>query len=52
MAKSKRRTQRAKRSDAHQQWVDELRRSNAAGTHGDTKYKRREKYKTDYFKED
>jgi len=52
MAKHKRSPQRAKRSNEHQRWVDELRRSNAAGTHGSTRYNRREKYKTDYRNED
>lgn len=33
-----------KRSGEHQQRVEELRRSNAAGVHGNTKYSRREKY--------
>lgn len=47
MAKRKR-VQRSKRTSEHQRFIDELRRSNAAGSHGDKKYNRREKYKPDY----
>lgn len=33
-----------KRSGEHQRHVEELKRSNAAGLHGNTRYNRREKY--------
>lgn len=52
MSKNKRTVQRAKRTNEHQRWVDELRRSNAAGTHGNDKYNRRTKYKPDYRSND
>lgn len=38
-----------KRSEKHERQVQELRRSNAAGTHGESKYNRREKYPTDWL---
>lgn len=38
-----------KRSGEHQRRVNELRRSNAAGTHGSNKYTRTVKYPIDYL---
>lgn len=40
-----------KRSGKHERQVQELRRSNAAGVHGDTSYNRRIKYRPDYVQE-
>ena len=37
------------RSGEHERRVQELRRSNAAGAHGNNAYSRREKYKTDWL---
>jgi len=37
-----------KRSGEHERSVQELRRSNAAGAHGNDKYNRKQKYPTDY----
>lgn len=39
------------RSGEHERSVQELRRSNAAGAHGASKYSRRDKYPTDYLQE-
>lgn len=38
-----------KRSGEHQRMVQELRRSNAAGVHGDSRYNRTSKYPHDYL---
>lgn len=45
------RLSKSKRSEEHQQWVEDLRSSNAAGAHGEKKYKRTEKYRKDYHDE-
>lgn len=50
MAKKKK-EQRPKQKQ-HWEEVQELRRSNAAGTHGNDKYNRRTKYKPDYRNND
>lgn len=53
MGKKKRnQKQKQKRSNEHQRYVEELRRSNAAGTHGSNRYSRKEKYRADYRSED
>lgn len=44
--------QSQRRSDGHQRQVEELRRSNAAGTHGDNGYSRKEKHPIDWLDED
>lgn len=38
-----------KRSGEHERHVQELRRSNAAGAHGSSKYSRKVKYPIDYL---
>lgn len=48
MSKRDKRLQRQKRSSEQQRWVEELRRSNAAGIHGECTYKRKEKHRKDY----
>lgn len=37
------------RSGEHERSVQELRRSNAAGAHGEGKYSRKEKYRTNWL---
>lgn len=40
-----------KRSGEHERRVQELRRSNAAGAHGNSKYNRKQKYPNNWLEE-
>lgn len=48
MTKRRNREQRQKRNSEHQRQVEELRRSNASGVHGEDGYCRTEKHRKDY----
>lgn len=48
MGRRRNRPQKQKRSAEHQRQVEELRRSNAAGVHGDHRYSRTQKHRKDY----